>query len=767
MADPREVVMSMWGGKGDETILDYICGILEDEHFEWGSGDGSDAFEAIGPFLLDGGCCTDEGEARNACKTLAEKLSGKASTAAPATRALETGPVQLAAADQKALLYKEESAKHLIQTPFGDNIKDGALPNISDKDKARMEKIKAKEEAQARAAFEAHKDAADRAVRGAVPTIVRNRDGGAVRDLHLHNFDVSNGGKDLIQDASLSLAYGRRYGLVGRNGTGKTTLLRALASHEIRGIPAACQILHVEQEVVGDDMPVMQAVLECDVERSSLLKEEAEILAKLHKERKDMAHHASTTTATGGVAALSLADSAAPPPAAKPAAAPAAGASTGSDKGGGSVLSKEEEAKLSTRLNDIYAKLEEIDAYGAEARAAMILSGLSFTPDMMLRATKTFSGGWRMRVALARALFVEPDLLLLDEPTNHLDLHAVLWLEEYLLKWPKTLLVVSHAREFLNVVCTDILHLHTAKLTPYKGNYDVFEKTMAERLKNAKKAAEAQDMKRKHVQSFIDRFRFNANRAALVQSRIKALERMAEVSVMEEDPEYIFRFPDPAEVINPPVIGFNDVSFNYPGGPTLFRNLNFGLDLESRAAIVGPNGIGKSTLLGLISGHLQPTQGHITRNPKVRLAVFSQHHVDGMDLALTPLASMQRAYPDVKDDLLRGHLGSFGLPQELAEKPMYQLSGGQKNRVALAKMTWTKPHILLLDEPSNHLDIDACNALIEGLATFKGGVLMVSHDQYLIEATVDELWMCEGGQVTPWRGTFADYKARLKQLARN
>ncbi|KAJ9529814.1 hypothetical protein QJQ45_022248, partial [Haematococcus lacustris] len=205
------------------------------------------------------------------------------------------------------------------------------------------------------------------------------------------------------------------------------------------------------------------------------------------------------------------------------------------------------------------------------------------------------------------------------------------------------------------------------------------------------------------------------------------------------------------------------------GGPTLFHDLTFGLDLDSRFAIVGPNGIGKSTLLGLISGHLQETSGRITRNPKVRLAIFSQHHVDGMDLALTPLAAMQALYPLVKDDLLRGHLASFGLPQELAEKPMYQLSGGQKNRVAFAKMTWTKPHILLLDEPSNHLDIDACNALIEGLATFKGGVLMVSHDQYLIEATVDELWMCEGGSVRPWRGTFMEYKAtaRAAETTRN
>jgi len=371
-----------------------------------------------------------------------------------------------------------------------------------------------------------------------------------------------------------------------------------------------------------------------------------------------------------------------------------------------------------------------------------------------------------MRVALARALFVEPDLLLLDEPTNHLDLHAVLWLEEYLVKWPKTLLVVSHAREFLNCVCTDIIHLHSQKLTTYKGDYSTFVGTMTERIRNAKRAAEAHEVKRKHVQAFIDRFRFNANRAALVQSRIKALERMADVEQVEEDPDYIFRFPEPVGVIAPPVIAFNDVSFGYKNGPTLFHNLNFGLDLESRFAIVGPNGIGKSTLLNLISGGLEPTSGHIQRNPKVRMATFSQHHVDGLDLALTPLQVMMKAYPLIKDHEARAQLGSFGINTELASQPMYTLSGGQKNRVALAKLTYTRPHMLLLDEPSNHLDIDAVNALIEGLAMFKGGVLMVSHDQFLIEATVDELWMCEGGRVQPFHGTFQEYKLRLKTLAK-
>ncbi|GAX81005.1 hypothetical protein CEUSTIGMA_g8440.t1 [Chlamydomonas eustigma] len=731
----REAVHELFS-KGDETILEYICGVLEDEHFEFGEG-GTEAFEAIGPFLIDGGCCEGEDEARAGCRQLAEKLGATTSSAlAPSIRALDTGPVHLATADSKQLLYKEVSAKHLITNPLP------PLPSVTEKEKAKIEKKVAKEEATQRAAFDAHRVQAEASARGHLPEIIRNAGASGCRDIHLEDFNVSNGGKDLIADATLMLAFGRRYGLVGRNGTGKTTLLRALAGHEIKGIPRNCQILHVEQEVVGDDTPVIQAVLACDTERTKLLEEEKQILAKLNKERRE------------GV------------PASNSSPAEEVKLINGTDKAANNKLeeSGSAEAALSARLVRVYEQLQQIDAYGAEARAAIILAGLSFDDEMMRRATKTFSGGWRMRVALARALFVEPDLLLLDEPTNHLDLHAVLWLEEYLLKWPKTLLVVSHAREFLNAICTDIVHLHSRKLTTYKGDYNTFMATMAERMRNARKAAEAQDVKRKHVQAFIDRFRYNANRAALVQSRIKALERMAEIEQVEEDPEYIFRFPDPGDGVGASVISFNDVSFNYPGGPTLFRNLNFGLDLESRFAIVGPNGIGKSTMLGLISGQLEPTSGHITRNPKVRLATFSQHHVDGLNLALTPLALMIKTYPGLKEPDARAHLSSFGISSELAGQPMYTLSGGQKNRVALAKLTFTKPHILLLDEPSNHLDIDAVNALIEGLATFKGGVLMVSHDQFLIEATVDELWMCEGGHISPFYGTFAEYKQRLKQL---
>lgn len=362
----------------------------------------------------------------------------------------------------------------------------------------------------------------------------------------------------------------------------------------------------------------------------------------------------------------------------------------------------DKDGKLSQRLQAVYERLHEIDADNAESRAASILAGLSFTPEMQQVKTKTLSGGWRMRAALARALFIQPDLLLLDEPTNHLDLHAVIWLEACLQKWPKTLLIVSHARHFLNSVCTDIIHLHACKLVTYRGDFDTFERTMRERIMMEQRHAEAQDKQRKHVQvgdwsivffegiclqAFIDKFRFNAKRASLVQSRIKALERMAETPTFERDPEYVFRFPDPGTAaVSANIISFVDVDFGYPNGATLFQKLNFGIDTDSRFAVVGSNGIGKSTLLNLIAGALEPIQGHIQRNPKARFAIFSQHHVDGLDLALTPLQYLCRQYPSVKEQALRSHLGSFGITGPLALQTMFTLSGGQKSRVALAKV---------------------------------------------------------------------------------
>ncbi|XP_023224530.1 ATP-binding cassette sub-family F member 3-like isoform X1 [Centruroides sculpturatus] len=527
------------------------------------------------------------------------------------------------------------------------------------------------------------------------------------KDIKISNFDVAFGDKVLLLGADLTLVYGRRYGMVGRNGIGKSTLLRMISGGHLK-IPSHISILHVEQEVVGDDTTALESVLQCDEERQSLLKEEKELTAKIHN------------------------------------------------------IGESEEIDMNARLAEVYAQLQQIEADKAPARASVILAGLGFTPKMQQTATREFSGGWRMRIALARALFSKPDLLLLDEPTNMLDMKAIIWLENYLQNWPTTLLVVSHDRKFLDTVPTDIIHFHSQRMDAYRGNYENFVKAMTEKLKCQQREYEAQQQYRAHVQVFIDKFRYNAKRASLVQSKIKMLEKLPEVKPVTKEAQVTLRFTDP-EALSPPILQLDDVSFSYVEGQPVLRNVNLSANMESRICIVGDNGSGKTTLLKLLTNELDPTKGirHAHRN--LVIGYFTQHHVDQLDMNLSSVEFLAKKFPGKPVEEYRRQLGRFGISGDLALQSVASLSGGQKSRVAFAAMSVPNPHFLVLDEPTNHLDVETVEALGDALNKYKGGLVLVSHDQQLIELVCKELWVCSNGSVTSISGGFSQYRKLVEQ----
>jgi len=526
-----------------------------------------------------------------------------------------------------------------------------------------------------------------------------NKDKSKEADLILEGITLNYGDNVLLESTDLKLIYGHRYGLLGKNGIGKTSLMTAMARREFENFPDDVQIFLVEQEVVPDEKSALQTVLEVDDEREELLMEEAE----LNKDNTSDGH----------------------------------------------------------RLVEIYKRLDEIDAHTAVARASTILTGLGFSTQDLSKATKDFSGGWRMRVALARALFANPDVLLLDEPTNHLDLDAVIWLENYLNDWENTVLIVSHARQFLNNVCTDIYDFRDQTLTHHKGDYDTYERTRTALIIQKKRESEAQKMKIEHTQKFIDRFRANAARAALAQSKIKELAKMEIVEEIVEDQACIFRFPVPDQ-LEPPLLKIEDGEFGYTDDKILLKDIQFGIDMESRIAIVGANGSGKSTLIKLLNGQIDLMRGKQSRNSRLRTVVFTQHFIDQLDLKLSPVEQFQQKWgTSTKAEVIRTHLGSFGITGDMGIRPQYLLSGGQKSRVAFAMAAWNEPHLMILDEPTNHLDIDAVNGLIVALNNFKGGILVVSHDEHFVSNVCNQIYYIKKQKLNKFNGDFANYRTML------
>ncbi|XP_028820386.1 ATP-binding cassette sub-family F member 1 isoform X2 [Denticeps clupeoides] len=529
-------------------------------------------------------------------------------------------------------------------------------------------------------------------------------------DIKLERFSISAHGKELFVNADLLIVAGRRYGLVGPNGKGKTTLLKHIANRAL-SIPPNIDVLLCEQEVVADDTPAVDAVLKADTRRLKLLDEERRLQALL-------------------------------------------------DKG---------EDSVSERLEKVYEELRAIGAAAAEAKARRILAGLSFTSEMQNRPTKKFSGGWRMRVSLARALFMEPTLLMLDEPTNHLDLNAVIWLNNYLQSWKKTLLIVSHDQSFLDDVCTDIIHLDNQKLYYYRGNYLTFKKMYVQKQKELMKQYEKQEKKLKDLKAGgkSTKQAEKQTKEALTRKQQKGKKKNQDedaqeaTELLKRPREYTvkFTFPNPPP-LSPPILGLHSVDFGYDAQKLLFKNVDFGIDLESRICIVGPNGVGKSTLLLLLTGKLNPTKGEMRKNHRLKVGFFNQQYADQLNMEEAATEYLQRNFNLPYQDS-RKCLGRFGLESHAHTIQISKLSGGQKARVVFAELACRQPDVLILDEPTNNLDIESIDALSEAVNEYKGAVIIVSHDARLITETQCQLWVVEDQAINHIDGDFEDYKREV------
>ena len=517
--------------------------------------------------------------------------------------------------------------------------------------------------------------------------------------LHVTDLSFRHGERVLFERASAAFSDGWKVGLVGRNGAGKSTLLK-----------------------------LIQGQLEADSGDINLMGR-----TKIGSVPQD--------PPGGDITVLD--------------------AVLAADVERTALLAEAETSHDGLRLAEIHMRLDEINAASAPSRAASILSGLGFDNDAQSRPCGEFSGGWRMRVALAGTLFSDPDLLILDEPSNHLDLEAMLWLTDHLQKFRNTLLMVSHDRDLLNDVCDHIVHIENEKLVSYTGNYDFFERTRAERLANDAAQQAKIAAQRKHMQAFVDRFKAKASKARQAQSRMKMIEKLGPVVSVPIDEKITFNFPSP-DLLASPIETLDQVSVGYSNGPLVLRNLDLRIDMEDRIALLGQNGNGKSTFIRLISQRLEPREGKLKKTPKLRVGYFSQDQEESLDYEATPFDHMNRALgPGVGEAKVRAQLGRFGFSRDRGNLKVGVLSGGEKTRLLLALATRNAPHMLLLDEPTNHLDMDARESLIEAINDFEGAVVLVSHDTHLVKMIADQLWLVAGGTVKPFEGDIDEYQAKL------
>ncbi|MEQ8283891.1 MAG: ABC-F family ATP-binding cassette domain-containing protein [Parvibaculum sp.] len=522
--------------------------------------------------------------------------------------------------------------------------------------------------------------------------------------LHINDLTFRMEGRLLLERVTAALPPGTRTGFVGRNGTGKSTLLRIITGEltpEGGGIswPKSWRVGMVTQEAPSGPITLLDTVLAADKERTSLLAE-AETATDPH------------------------------------------------------------------RIADIHTRLADMGAHAAPAKAATILAGLGFDEAAQARPCSDFSGGWRMRVALAAVLFSEPDLLLLDEPTNYLDLEGTIWLEDYLRSYPYTVLIVSHDRDLLNNVADGILHLEHKKLTYYSGNYDRFDRTRRERLMLQMSMKKKQDDQRRHMESFIERFKAKASKARQAQSRMKALAKMEPIADIMNERVLPFHFPVPEKPLASPIIRLEHASVGYEPGKPVLRGLDLRIDQDDRIALLGANGNGKSTFAKLLCDRLRVDAGHKYASKKLRIAYFAQHQLDELNMGDTPYEHFRELMPDATIAQVRARAGSYGFGADKADTRVEKLSGGEKARLLFAIATFHKPHMIILDEPTNHLDVDSREGLVMAINEYDGAFILISHDRHLVETCADRLWLVADGTVAPYDGDLDDYRKWLLDPAR-